>query len=86
MTRIKYQKANGWLFSQDFLCNTKIARISLDMENLRYYIISGKETLKEGKANTLASLKKKAKQAAKDLGATFYDEIRNRGKIERFDV
>lgn len=86
MTRIKYQKANGWLFSQDFLCNTKIARISLDMENLRYYIMSGKETLKKGKANSLAALKKKAKQAAIELGASFYEEVRNKGKVERFEV
>jgi hypothetical protein len=87
MTRIKYTKPiHGWIFSQQILCNTKIVVITLDLDTLTYHVMNGKEKLKEGQANTLTSLKRKAKQAVKELGAFFYDEIRNRGTTERIEL
>ena len=85
MTRLRYKKEDVWLYTMPFLCGLAFVQISIDPINLKYYInkISNDEELKTGTANTLVSLKKKAKQAVKDLGTTFYEEIRNRGKTER---
>lgn len=89
MTRISYKKADthgNWLFSQKILCGSKLVVISLDLENLVYHIEQGTQCIRSGNANTLASLKKKAKNASIELGAVFDDEVRNRGTVERFEV
>jgi len=86
MTRIKYTKKAEVLRSQSFLCGTVIASITIFPSTLKYAISTDKKTLKTGTANTLTSLKKKAKLAAKELGASFLDEVRNSGKTERFKI
>jgi len=74
------------MVSQKFLCNNRMVQIVLYPDKLRYDIDTAEGTLKTGIANTLTSLKKKAKLAARELGASFLDEIRNRGKTERFKI
>lgn len=74
------------MLSQKFLCGTRLVQIVLYPNDLRYEIDTENGTIKSGKANTLASLKKKAKKAVIELGAAFKDEIRNRGKTERFEA
>lgn len=71
------------MLSQKFLCGATLVQIVLYPNDLKYQIDTEDGTIKSGTANTLASLKKKAKQAAKDLGAKFFDEVRNSGKTER---
>ena len=87
MTRLTYHKEDGWLYTSEILCGSIFVQISLDLINLKYSIdTTGKKskTLKTGTANTLVSLKRKAKSAVIDLGATFYSELRNRGRTERY--
>lgn len=84
MTRIIYKECGGRLISQEILCNNQFVSIFLFPKELKYGIYNDDDLLKEGSANTLVSLKKRAKQAVKDLGATFYSEVRNRGSTERY--
>jgi hypothetical protein len=86
MTRVNYLSCNGMLVSQEILCGTKLVQIVIDPTILEYKIESETDTLKTGQANTLTSLKKKAKQAVIDLGAKFHDELRNSGRTERFEL
>lgn len=83
MTRLRYIKVQHYMLSQKFLCGTRLVQIVLYPNDLMYEIDTEKGTIKSGKANTLTSLKKKAKKAVIELGAVFCDEVRNRGKTEK---
>lgn len=88
MTRIRYTKQDNDLISQYILVNNTFVYVLLDPNLLVYEIWKTNDSnsdnvLKEGQAESLAKLKAKAKQALKELGASFSDEIRNRGKTEK---
>lgn len=84
MTRIKYSKYNNnLLLAGPFISNNEVLTLILYTEILCYTINnSRKEIVKEGQASSLPTLKKKAKKALRELGCTFYDEIRKRPGVE----
>jgi hypothetical protein len=85
MTRLTYKKINEHLLvSSEILCGKEFVKIFLYLKPLVYTIGTEGKVLKAGNANTLVSLKRKAKSAVKDLGASFYEEVRNRGSTERY--
>lgn len=87
MTRLRYMTENGRLLSRKFLVQNKWTHITLTPDSLTYSILTEDgDVLAQGNANTLNSLKKKAKQVATELGASFFQEIRNRGKFEKLEV
>jgi hypothetical protein len=79
-TRIRYKKEKEGKYSsvETILCNARVGRIVLHINKMKYEIIdiNTKEVLAEGIASTLYNLKKSAKDAARNIGANFYDEIR----------
>lgn len=86
MTRIRYTTSNRIAKSQQFLCGNILVCILLDLSEMVYSIRNDETVLVMGRASSLVGLKKKAKIAAKELGCQFYDEVRNRGKTERYEV
>lgn len=86
MTRLRWtqSKTANAIYTPSILCGNKYVVIVIFLNKLTYHIeVTGDgEVLKEGHANTLVSLKKKAKLAVQELGASFYQELRQRGKTE----
>lgn len=80
MTRIRYKTVDNGnsLVSHEILCgNDELVQIELRPNELSYLIFNHKGVSKTGKAPTLSSLKRKAKQAVKELGANFGTESRS---------
>jgi len=89
MTRIRYKKTDNTLVSsKPVLCNTRLANIVLYMDKMQFQIIdiNNKEVLAEGVCSSMMGLKKKAKDSAKNIGANFYDEVRNTKEVRRLDL
>ncbi len=87
MTRLKFVRDDSILKAGPILCGTRLLTLYVLPNILVYSILDEKDKLvKSGYANNLASVKRKAKQALIELGAKFDDELRNRGKVERFKV
>jgi hypothetical protein len=90
MSRIKYKKTpSGNLCSQLFVTKTgNLIWIFINSKTLEYFIFyeKNKESIKCGEANSLVSLKKKARAAVKELGVNFVDEVKTRGKVEKFEI
>lgn len=80
MTRIRYKivENSGSLISPEILCgNNELVQIELRPNDLSYLVFNHKGVSKTGSATTLSSLKRKAKQAVKELGANFGVENRS---------
>lgn len=83
MTRIKYNKSlKDVLSAGPFITSNGILVLYITTDTLIYMIVNEEKNLKQGQANSLPSLKKKAKQALRELGCTFYDEIRKKDGVE----
>lgn len=80
MTRVRYKNINGLLVSSDILMGAAMVRVELNPQTLYYSIVDDKSTYYNGSAESLTLLKRSAKQALKELGANFKDEIRNRNR------
>jgi hypothetical protein len=80
MTRVRYKNVNGVLVSNEILMGTNLVRVELNPETLYYNIADAKTTYYNGNASNLQSLKRSAKQALKELGVNFKDEIRAKHK------
>lgn len=77
MTRIRYKKNNdGTLISPTITVGNEPIQIELRLMNLSYVIHSASRPNLTGNATNLSALKRKAKQAAIGLGATFGAETR----------
>jgi hypothetical protein len=79
MTRIRYKivKDSGSLISHEISCGSDLVQIELRPQELSYLVFNHKGVSKSGSATTLSSLKRKAKQAVKELGANFGAESRS---------
>ncbi len=89
MVRIRYKKDQNKLISQrPLLCHHRFVNIVLHMDKMLYQITDAdtQDVLAEGISGTLLGLKKCAKDAAKHLGATFFDEVRNTKTLRRFKL
>lgn len=79
----------GQLISvRPILCNNKFAKIVIDIKTMTFNVVdlNTNEVLCEGVAGSIPSLKNAAKQAAKNIGANFSDEVRNNGSIRKFVI
>jgi len=86
MTRIRYKKTNAELVStKPILCNNRFINVRIDLSKMRYYLsdATSNEVVVHGAASDTQSLKRRAKQDLKSIGATFYDEIRSNGKTRK---
>jgi hypothetical protein len=80
MTRIRYKTVenSGSLVSHEIsLGGNELVQIELRPHELSYLVFNHKGVSKTGNASTLSSLKRKAKQAVKELGANFGSESRS---------
>jgi hypothetical protein len=79
MTRIRYKNVENSesLVSHEILCGGEIVQIELRPQDLSYLVFNHKGISRSGKAKTLSSLKRKAKQAVRELGANFGVESRS---------
>jgi hypothetical protein len=79
MTRIRYKiiENSGSLISHEISCGSDLVQIELRPHDLSYLVFNHKGVSRTGKATTLSSLKRKAKQAVKELGANFGVESRS---------
>lgn len=87
MTRLTYLKLNAHLLVVDrlVLCGTKPVCIVINSDTLIYRIqdTDNGDVLASGTGASLTDAKVKVKRLLKELGATFYDEVRNRGQFEK---
>lgn len=86
MTRIRYakNKENNTLNSvRPVLCGTTFVRLLIDINKLSWFIINAENNiiLSQGKNTTLAKIKKDIKLETMKLGATYFNEVRNRKLI-----
>lgn len=82
MTRLRYKKIvnTSLLVSKaDILCNNKNVNVVIDEATLVYKLYEVTSVLVQGQGLTLSDCKKRVKNDLKVLGATFFQEIRNRG-------
>lgn len=88
MTRLKwYQTIGGEALSTNtILIGNSFGLALIWPKSLVFSIIIDGETINKGKANSLSALKKKVKATLKELGTNFCDEIRNKGKTEKFEL
>lgn len=83
--RIKYKYVNSKMLSESIFCKDDFYYIELARDtNMKYSFTiksnSGK-IVDNGKANTIASVKIKAKAALVKIGAIFYQEVRKKELI-----
>jgi hypothetical protein len=79
MTRIRYKTVEEGksLVSHEILCgNNELVQIELRPNELEFLIFNHKGVSKTGSASNLSTLKRKAKEAVVELGATFVSENR----------
>jgi hypothetical protein len=80
MTRIRYKTVEEGkvLVSHEILCgNNELVQIELRPEDLSFMVFNHKGVSKTGSASNLPTLKRKAKEAVKELGANFGTESRS---------
>ena len=80
MVRIRYTDNSGVLVSKPLLALNKLVVVTLNTTNNTYNIIDSTTNvvLTKGTTTDTVTLKKKAKQALKELGVVFQDEVRRR--------
>jgi hypothetical protein len=86
MTRIRYVKnkeANTLTSVKPILCGSIFTRLSIDLNTMSWFIINAENNivLSTGKNNTIAKIKKDIKNETLKLGATYFNEVRNRKLI-----
>ena len=85
MTRIRYIKANHLLISKKpILCSNKFVNVILNVKDMTYSIVDAnneKSVIVEGTQPSIHQLKRKAKNALKQIGASFLDEVRGKKYI-----
>lgn len=84
MTRFRYFKTGETtIASHPFLINTQLAFVVLHTDTLEFQIILREDgtLIVSGYANTLAALKKEAKDTAIAFGARIEKEIRKQTKL-----
>ena len=86
MTRIRYTKnieANTLTSSKPILCGETFCRVSIELNTMTWFIIASdtNSVLAKGTNDTLTKIKKDVKTATVTLGATYYNEVRNRKLI-----
>lgn len=85
-TRIKYiSRGKTLVTSNPILCGTSlyVVTINVDETEARLEEVGGNNQVYIAKAVTLSGLKKHIKQLLKNLGATFGQEIRNKGETRK---
>jgi hypothetical protein len=82
MVRIRYtvSTGSGLLTSKPVLALDKLLVVNLDTVNNTFTVVNQTNGLvvANGKANDTVALKKNAKQALRQLGVVFQDEVRRR--------
>lgn len=81
MTRIRYKENGVYMTStQEIPVDGNTVRVNLDVENNKWFVQSTQDNavLKEGEGKSFLDLKKKAKVALVELGASFAGEARKR--------
>lgn len=81
MTRIRYTKNESQLISvKPILCNNRFVKVTIDTEKMRYKITDtvSKEVIIQGVGVDIHSMKRKAKQDLRSIGAVFLHEVRNK--------
>lgn len=77
MTRIRYEKKDGILYSKQFVAGPDLVQIIIDPVKLEGKLVSGdKHSLFTAKS--LASLKKVLKETLVEMGTVFEPEVRPR--------
>lgn len=87
MTRIRYTKVDGLLVSNPFLIETEFASIVIYPETLQFDIKTrvGDMVLVSGEADSLADLKRTARETALAFGGKLDKEIKKQSKISLVD-
>jgi hypothetical protein len=83
MKRVRYKLVDGYLRSQEMLIGISFGYVVLYPDTLQYQIFANGKPVDGGCETTLSRLKSVAKQALKDSGANFFDEVRNRGATKK---
>lgn len=80
MTRVRYTESDGVLVSKPLLAVDKLVIVTLDTVRNMFFVTQHSDgtVLVQGEGVDTALLKKKAKNALKDLGVVFQDEVRTR--------
>lgn len=84
MTRVRYTKTdfnNTVLVSvKPVLCNNRFVNVTIDTDKMKYKLVdaTSNELITQGVGADTASLKRKAKQDLRTMGAVFLDEVRNK--------
>jgi hypothetical protein len=91
MTRIRYkldEETGNLVAVKPILCNTRFVTVSLDTKSMRFIITDANtnEVITKQVAPTVPLLKKQAKAYLVSLGATFYDEVRNKNGERRLRI
>ena len=86
MTRIRYSKNNEsatLTSTKPILCGETFVRVSIDMNTMQWFIIKSEnnQVMASGTNDTLTKIKKDVKDNTVKLGATYYNEVRNRKLI-----
>lgn len=81
--RIKYFSINGWIISENILCNGELLhiRICVDGDKLIYSVSNTVCSVHSGRALSISSAKRLAKVKLIELGAIFGDEVRKKDVI-----
>lgn len=86
MTRLRYIKIKDTslvISKNPILCNNKNVNVTINESTLVYKIYEMIGVLVEGQGKTMAEVKKLVKRDLLTLGASFKNEIRNRGNTEK---
>lgn len=80
MQRVRYKKlsVNIYQSTKPILLGQNLAKVDINLESRTLKIFDGSHILYETSGKDYTELKKKAKNALKELGASFQDEIRKK--------
>lgn len=86
VTRIRYKRQeDGTLYSNPMLAGGILIIIMLNAEQMKFKVknYDTKEDIVSGSATSITLLKLAAKNAAKETGVVFFDEVRSKKAIEQ---
>lgn len=81
-TRIRYTETNGMLTSSVMSTTMNdVLTVTLLPSELKYTVASSTRVIAEGTGTSLVDLKKQAKKALRDNGASFLSELRKKKMV-----
>lgn len=85
-TRLKYVRDGALHKAGPFITPQGTYTVTLDLKRLEGSINLNDSLMMLKYGNSTRELRRKVKQTLRELGVHFYDELRNKGKTQKFEV